>query len=132
MSEIVGVGRFVCFSESLISCRVEAFSSTSQQNAHFAIFRNVISMVLAFSDTVLLCQSLTCIWIIVKYLKNISKKCMRVSNLPNREDGHKFCVHFLRILRTYKSVRSDNQYDQHQFSWPMLNLMTILTSKLGI
>ena len=130
MSEIVGVGRFVCFSESRNACRMEAFSSPSQQNAHFAIFRNVISM--AFSDTVLLCQSLTCIWIIVKYLKNISKKCMRVSNLPNRVDGHKFYVHFLRILRTCKSVRIDSLYDHYQFFWPMLNLMTILTSKLGI
>ena len=74
MLEIVGGGRFICFLESRIAVKVEAFSSPSQQNTHFAIFCDVISMDVLLSYCALLCESITCIWIIIKYLKMISKK----------------------------------------------------------
>ena len=77
MLEIVSGRRFISFLESRIAVKVEAFSSPSQQNAHFAIFCNVISMYVPLSHCVLLCESITCIWIIVKYLKMISKKKSR-------------------------------------------------------
>ena len=108
-----------CTFHNLISCVLPLFSCSCVHNLdQFQISERLLHCIIV--NHTMICM----------IYKKTFEVC--VSNLPIHKVSHIFCVHCLRIPRSYISVRTYTQGDPPDSSSPKTTQKSILISKLGI